>query len=119
MLRNGPITQKESDLPRQWSSDDYFDLIVWYEADASIYGFQLCYDKYGEERAVTWTKNTAAAVHHLVDNGEPSALSNMTPVLTKLAHFDAPPVIERFLERSALLKPSVRDLVLDKLRRLA
>jgi hypothetical protein len=36
-------------------ADDYFDLIVWYEPDGGVHGFQLCYDKPGRERALTWT----------------------------------------------------------------
>ena len=38
---------------RRWFTDSYFDLIVWYERDgATLAGFQLCYDKEGEERAL-------------------------------------------------------------------
>ena len=53
MLTNQAIRTVADDLDRRWISDDYFDFIVWYETDVQIYGFQLCYDKSGRERALT------------------------------------------------------------------
>ena len=42
------------DYDRRWLSDDFFDLVIWYRPDDTIYGFQLCYDKPSWERALTW-----------------------------------------------------------------
>jgi len=47
--------QVEGEGFRRWFTDDYFDLIVWYGDQNAMIGFQLCYDKQGKERALTWT----------------------------------------------------------------
>ena len=57
---------------RRWFTDSDFDLIVWYEGqdeDGPIAGFQLCYDKQGAERALTWRRATGFS-HEKVDDGE-------------------------------------------------
>ena len=41
---------------RRWFRDDNLDLIVWYDDSSEISGFQLCYDKYDRERAITWKR---------------------------------------------------------------
>jgi hypothetical protein len=68
------------DLPRSWMTDEYFDLFVWYEEDGTIHGFQLCYDKPGTERAITWLR-TGRLSHTLVDSGEDKPGANRIPVL--------------------------------------
>ena len=52
MLANTPRKPVAGDRDRRWIADEYFDLIVWYEDDQTIHGFQLCYDKPGRERAL-------------------------------------------------------------------
>ena len=56
MLTQYPIRPVEGDFDRCWITDDYFDLFVWYHADCTIHGFQLCYGKPTNERALTWTR---------------------------------------------------------------
>ena len=56
---------------RRWFTDEYFDLIAWYETPAAkdarpgamkeLKGFQLCYDKTGRERALTSTGSTGSS----------------------------------------------------------
>ena len=118
MLRDEPIRQKGRDLPRQWSSDDYFDLIVWYELDGSIHGFQLCYDKLDKERAITWTR-ARGCDHRLIDTGSYVATSNQTPILSSVVPFYGAPVIAKFEQRAVNLQVEIRELVLAKLREFA
>jgi len=114
MLRNSPIRNVERDFARRWISDDYFDLIVWYAEDGSTYGFQLCYDKSGDERAVTWTRERTLT-HSIVDPGEDKPTANRTPMLRRGGAFDRERVLAEFLERSSELDPAIRELVLTKL----
>jgi hypothetical protein len=53
MFDNAPKKRVHGDYDRRWLSDDFFDLIIWYRPDDTIYGFQLCYDKPYWERALT------------------------------------------------------------------
>ena len=64
---------------RRWFSDNYFDLIVWYDDERKLVGFQLCYDKDGRERALTWTHEHGFQ-HNRIDSGEIAGHIKMTPV---------------------------------------
>jgi hypothetical protein len=84
-------------------ADEYFDLIVWYEHDGSVHGFQLCYDKSGRERSLTWTL-THGARHDLIDTGEERPTANHTPTLLTNDDFPAEAVRRQFLSRSTQIK---------------
>ncbi len=114
MLSGSPVRQIPGDLPRRWMSDDYFDLIVWYSDDGCIHGFQLCYDKRGDERALTWTQDNGFQ-HHRVDTGESSAVSNSTPILVAGGEFAGAVVEAEFARRSEQVSAEIRQLVLSKL----
>ena len=63
------VRQIEGESKRRWFSDDYFDLIVWFDEQDEITGFQLCYDIHHVQRAVTWQKDSGFS-HHKIDDGE-------------------------------------------------
>jgi hypothetical protein len=104
---------------RRWFTDQFFDLIVWYEGgepDGAIAGFQLCYDKFNKERALTWRRGKGFT-HEKVDDGEgPFALqAKMTPILLPDGEFDAEGVTRRLREQSGAMDQEVARFVLDAL----
>ncbi len=104
---------------RRWFSDDYFDLIVWYDGTRrnhwGINGFQLCYDRSGYERALTWQRGRGFS-HEKVDTGESGRLGlKSTPILVADGLFDASAIAERFREASRGIDPGIVALVLDRL----
>ena len=115
MLTNQPIRTIARDLDRRWFSDDYFDLIVWYEREDRIHGFQLCYDKTGRERALTWNRERGF-LHTAVDSGEAMPTANRSPILVADGAFPFEQVRSEFTTRSSLLPAEVRELVLDRVR---
>ncbi len=106
------------DYKRSWMSDDYFDLIVWYEASNAIYGFQLCYDKPESEHALTWLKDRGF-MHHQIDSGEDAAEWNLSPILIADGVFPADKVIAEFGRRGIELPKALRNFVTSKLRKFA
>ncbi len=118
MLTTRPIEPVTGDLPRRWMSDDYFDLIVWYDPDGGVHGFQLCYDKPGRERALTWTRADGAR-HERIDTGEYDPRANRTPVLMPDGSFPADVVRVEFVSRSAKLIEPIRTLVLSMIDEFA
>lgn len=95
--------------------DPYMDLIIWYFPDGGIYGFQLSYDKEGDERCLTWL-HTGSFTHTRIDSGEAGPLdAKCTPVPVAGGLFDQDEVRKQFEKRSALIDPSLRSLVLLKL----
>ena len=115
MLLLTPIQAVAGDRDRRWISDDYFDLVLWYEADREqVYGFQLCYGKPLDERALTWICERGFT-HQAIDSGEASPMSNRTPVLTAGSTFPAEQVRAEFEARSASLPEELRQFILSKI----
>lgn len=90
------------------------DLIVWLDPNDQFHGFQLCYDKTGKERALTWV-NTHGFCHHAIDSGETYPSANCTPILVADGCMPVEMIRREFLQRSNELDPKVRELVLTKL----
>ncbi len=108
--------QVEGEGYRRWFTDDYFDLIVWYDDDRRLVGFQLCYDKQGRERALTWTL-AHGFQHNRIDSGEVPGHSKMTPIIIADGAFNPRPVAERFRPASARIDPLIASFVLDTISR--
>jgi hypothetical protein len=109
--------QNPGELFRRWFHDDYFDLIVWFSPDGSAHGFQLCYDKKGYERSLTW-KSTGTYSHDRIDDGEGRPLRHKSaPIAIADGLFNAVDVAEKFIEESAALPENVRSLVLEAIQK--
>jgi hypothetical protein len=110
------VRQIPGEGKRRWFSDQYFDLIVWYEKDGSLLGFQLCYDKFHKERAVTWRRGIGFS-HEKVDDGEGvPGQHKSTPILVPDGLFDAAAITERFRQESGTLDPDISTLVIETLK---
>lgn len=111
MLTTRPVQHFSNDLDKSFSIDDYLDLVVWYEPMGQMHGFQLCYDRYGRQRAVTWTANGGFS-HSLVQlNGSSGLGAGMSPVLQTCDDFPWRDVLREFEVRTPELDPVVRRLV--------
>jgi hypothetical protein len=101
--------------PRRWFTDAYFDLIIWYDRDrTTIKGFQLCYDKEREERALTWRRE-AGFDHKRIDDGDITGRMKMTPILVPDGSFDYTSIAGQFLRESTKLDPEIRAFVYNTL----
>lgn len=100
---------------RRWFFDDYFDLIVWYEENNETKGFQLCYDKFGKEKVLTWIKSKGYS-HDEIDSGEVPGEHKKTPILVADGPFDKNSIGRRFLDVSANLEEELRELVYQKIQ---
>ena len=69
MLKEMSVGQHTDPPRRRWFTDEDLDLIVWFSEQGAPDGFQLCYDRRGHERALTWTKG-AGYRHDRIDDGE-------------------------------------------------
>jgi hypothetical protein len=114
MLREFPVTQPNGMVRRRWWVDADLDLIVWLAADSSLLGFRLCYDKFNDERALTWSVQRGYS-HHRVDAGEPPPERSRTPAPIEDGSGDGERLRGQFLDRSSEMDPAVRRLVIEKL----
>jgi hypothetical protein len=99
---------------RRWFNSDSMDLYVWYDNDGAPLGFQLCYGKPNEERALTWFR-PASYSHMRVDTASPLGQGRGTPLLVLDGVFDPASVGAQFARLGAELPADVRDLVASRL----
>lgn len=118
MLREVKSGRAAGNSNRRWFMDDYFELIVWFDGNEAVEGFQLCYDRGRRERAVTWTRAEGVG-HVVVDPGEGSPLKNQTPLLRACGAFDREAILGRFEHASALVPPAIVEFVEQELREAA
>jgi len=111
-----PARQVAGEGFRRWFTDADFDLIVWFKdkSEKQVDGFQLCYDKQGNERALTWTRK-GGVTHSRVDEGESPYAAKMSPVLLADGAFDASRILSDFRNASAEVEPRLVDLVVSAL----
>jgi hypothetical protein len=109
------VRQIEGEAKRRWFTDDYFDLIIWYDDKESVNGFQLCYDKTENERALTWMKDTGFT-HDKIDAGDVPGRAKMTPILAADGIFARDDILKRFQEASGKIDRELALFVYDKIK---
>ena len=115
MLTEFRQVKQEPGGRRRWFESDGLELIVWYEADAGIAGFQICYGSgAGAEHALTWRRGAGFA-HHFVDTGDDQPHRNETPVLLPDGAVPWKNLTALVAARSQTLDPDLRDLILHRL----
>lgn len=107
--------QVQGESQRRWFEDSESDLIIWEDGGGDISGFQLCYGKGNDERALTW-KREVGFIHERVDDGENRTFQyKSTPILTPDGNFDVVAVTNDFRKRSNEIDSNVTSFVLDRL----
>ena len=124
MLREIKVSQPAKDgIRRRWFESDYFDLYVWQteaatavenDDEASIHGFQLCYNIRRDERALTW-KRDIGFFHDGVDSGSATAANTETPILVEDGLYAGDRVTHRFAREAAQMATALRAFVMKKL----
>jgi hypothetical protein len=106
------VSQKEEGIHRRWFNDNYFELITW-EKSGAIIGFQLCYDRFGSEKSLTWKKDKGF-YHDTVDSGEVSMGTDMSAILIEDGPVPVDMLVQRFTEESQRIDNTIREFILDK-----
>ena len=107
------VYQNEEGINRRWFQDSYFDLITW-DRDEVVIGFQLCYDRSGMEKSLTWKKDKGFT-HDSVDDGQVTLGMDMSAILVEDGPVPIDMLINRFTDDSREIDSEIRQLVLEKL----
>lgn len=108
------VRQIEGEGFRRWLTDENFDLILWY-SEGQILGFQLCYDKKTQEKALTWRAPSSYS-HSVVDSGEVPNTIKQSPMLTDGGRFDKERILAEFLAAAGPdIEPHIIKLVQTEL----
>jgi hypothetical protein len=101
---------------RRWFSDKTLDLIIWFSIDNNIAGFQLCYRKGSDERALTWFKDLGYS-HDRVDEGERiPGHYKMSPILVPDGTFNKNDILDLFVKESKKIDQNITNFVSQKIR---
>jgi hypothetical protein len=109
------VRQHKNEGFRRWFTDKDFDLIIWYDNNKKINGFQLCYNKSKYERALTWTNSDNKFYHNKIDDGEVPGAVKESPILVADGLFDKINVANDFKESSIQIDPQVSNFVYKKI----
>ena len=114
------VKQERKEDKRRWFTDEYWDLFVWNRKDGSYSGFQLCYGKTDQQRALTWMDGGLPSHSGVSESSRTgSRAGNMAaPLLVSDGTLDVEHVTERFLTDSEEIDPEVRQYVSLKLKEL-
>lgn len=111
-----PRTPQPAEHRRRWFTDELWDLIVWFEPDDTVFGFQLCFDKTVGERALTWRRDSGYRLDQ-VDDGESSPSRNRTPLIRANGkELDSDWLAGEFIGVAQELEPWLKALVVQKIR---
>jgi hypothetical protein len=115
MLQEIYVAQKEEGVFRRWFESEYFELIVWYSlTDKTISGFQLCYERFGNEHSLTWQRGFGYS-HNRIDDGRSSYKHPSTPILAMDGHFPAADILVKFVDECGSIDEAVSRIVTGKI----
>ncbi len=113
------LSQVPGEPFRRWFCDDNFELIVWYDDNRKVSGFQLCYRAGTAQKAFTWLAESGAT-HRAVDDGERTpGRYKMTPILVEDGVFEQDRVTAQFRKSAADLECGLVAFIIDKLENFA
>lgn len=97
---------------RRWFESDELDLVVWFDAQDQVQGYQICYHRGGREYALTWRPYLGFA-HDAVDSGDNRGGTGqkLTPILFPDGAVPWDEITRRFAKNGAALEPELRNLV--------
>lgn len=108
------VRQFPGEPRRRWFSDEGFDLIVWTDSDNRLLGFQLCYDKQSDQKALTWLEHEGCR-HSRIDDGDNPGKMKSSPVLEADGPFDREGVGRRFLENKGDVPQQLATEIYDRI----
>jgi hypothetical protein len=115
LLREYPTYQHPNDRRRRWFQNKELDLIVWYEPDDTIFGFQMTFNHKSRDHTLTWKKNYPLLKLNCVDRGTKTPFKNQSPLLLQNGYIDIKPILNEFIDKSILLDLMLRETVQIKL----
>ncbi len=107
------VYQVKGEGRRRWFRDASVDLIVWYDDDGDVEGFQFCFDRGRDEHAFMWTRRHAASFFS-VDSGEDVLGMKMSPTFTHPSVSRLGDLRNAVLSAAGELETAIRELVMEK-----
>lgn len=111
-IRN--INQYDPDRQRRWFQNAFFDLYIWSSHAGELLGFQLCYEKDGDQRALRYSSESGYQ-HEGVDQPEDKPGRSMSAIFVANGALDANALGARFAQDAIEIPARIRDFVVERL----
>jgi hypothetical protein len=98
---------------RRWFNSPEMDLYVWYDDADEMLGFQLCYGKFGIEKALTWFRPGAYSHMRVLGGGADQDYG--TPLLVPDGTFEPEVVRDVFACEAKDVPSEIVAFVADRL----
>jgi len=115
MLREVPhISRSTKEGPRRCFADERMQLLVWYEDDGVIHGFELTYESAKGPRVVRWLPD-GGFLHACVEDAATHPFLDASAILISCDEPVSADLPERFRAASGGVPAAERDFVAAKL----
>lgn len=108
------VKQYEPEQHRRWFQNAFFDLYVWSDPAGELLGFQLCYDKPGEQRALRYSRKLGYQ-HEGVDQPEDKPGRSMSAIFVANGTLDTVELGARFAQDAGDLPAAIRAFIVSHL----
>ncbi len=109
------VKQYEAGKHRRWFHSQYFDLYTWEQTNGVLEGFQLCYAKDSDQRALRWSEASGYR-HEGVDSPEDKPGRAMSAIFVADGAFDHDAIAGKFAADAERIAPAITTFVLTKIR---
>jgi len=110
------VEQRPGESRRRWFTDEYFDLIVWFDDQGDIILFQLGYDPDGVDGLWEWRRASGLSHFQVDTGGLRPARHARTPFLVPADPPERKALVDEFAAAATELDEEIRDFVLGMLR---
>ncbi len=115
MLREvAHVSRSPKEGPRRCFADERMHLLVWYEDDGKIHGFELTYENAEGPRVVRWLPD-GGWLHARVEDGAPHPFLDASAMLVSCREPVSADLPERFHAASEAVPAAERDFVTAQL----
>jgi hypothetical protein len=115
MLREvSHVNRSPKEGPRRCFADDRMQLLIWYEDDGKIHGFELTYESAKGPRVVRWLPD-GGFLHARVEDEATHRFLDASAILISCDEPVSADLPERFRAASGEVPPAERDFVTAKL----
>ncbi len=109
------VRQDDNDLFRRCFHSPSLELIVWFDNQDEIVGFQLCYKSGNAEKALTWKKQHGYS-HDTIDTGETSPTDyKASAMLVSDGVFNKEKILNQFRHESSQIDKTLTSFIEAKL----
>ena len=108
------VKQYEPNRHRRWFQNTFFDLYVWSNGAGDLLGFQLCYEKGGDQRALRFSRELGFQ-HEGVDQPEDKPGRSMSAIFIANGVLDADALCTRFTQDAIEIPTRIREFVIEQL----